>query len=381
MRYILKGSGDILLTNARGFEWLNRWSKENPQKSVQKKRYFCINTKIYRKVAGAVKELFLIKKHNLTFWTFTSPENINHSLYNKIMSDFNENLKKNYELKNYVGVAERQERGAIHYHFIYDIPFVDIELLTDYYINLGRRYGVTFESNSIRLPPNGAIVKSQKKLVQYVCKYMTKSKDEHIRYDAKCYFITHALNRKDIEISEEEYKLLMHDDRIIGQTFFEHLTVSHTTLYFDVYDYFRKQRQKERLIYDDFMVKEQNRRNLMFQQTTKTLKLDLFGDIAEENNRKLLEKIREDEYKELEFAILKDERYRKWKEQHIKKTEDTQKKDRKPQTETIERTQNERTYRELYDRDTGEFVRLYQWFKKDCKKKTKKTEFLLQFSK
>lgn len=360
MRYILKGNGDIVATGAKGFEWLNRWSRENPTLSVQKKKTFCITSSVYRKIGGAVKEMYLKRKNKITFWAFTSPENINHNVFNLIMSDFIENLKKNYGLQNYVGVAERQKRGAIHYHYVFDMPFVDITILSNYLCAVGLRYKVVFEKNSIRLPPCGAVVRSQKGLVKYVCKYMSKGFEDKTKFDARCYFMSRGLVRKDIELSEYEFKSLLNNKKIVGQTYFEHTTINHTTLLTDVYDHFRKERERERVFFDDFIQKKQFEDSLRLQQKTKTLKLDLFGELEQER----LNKIREDEYKELNEAILKDNRYRKWKKQHIENKKEPIKKEY-IRSEMVVLEVGDTTYKDLYDKKTGEFVRRYQWMREE----------------
>lgn len=366
MRHILKGNGDIINTNSCGFEHLNLWSQEFPHLSVQKEKTFRITKNVYRKIAGAAKEIFLTKRNNITFWTITSPEIVEHNIFNNIISDFLENLRKNYGLNGYVGVAEYQERGAIHYHFLFDCPYIDINNLASYLIRCGSRYNIRFESNSIRLPPCGAVVQSQESIVNYICKYMSKANVTGTVYKARCYFISRNLIRKDILISTREHEEIINSELLAGQTQNEYISITHTSRKIDVYDMFRKKRTKERVFYDDFIQKEQHRMRMRAERNAKQQILPFFEIENRYNDIKTLESIlflSELGYEEYRKKI---EKYEKWKADYIKRIATgyyEHRKKEKNDTICIVRSDGKRIFKDLYDRQTGEFVRNCQWFK------------------
>lgn len=366
MRHILKGNGDIINTNSCGFEFLNAWSQEFPHLSVQKEKTFRITKNVYRKIAGAAKELFLTKKNKITFWTITSPEVVEHKIFNNIISDFLENLRKNYGLNGYIGVSEYQERGAIHYHFLFDCPFIDVGDLGGYLIRCGGRYNVRFENNSIRLPPCGAVVQSQESIVNYICKYMSKANVTDTIYKARCYFISRNLIRKDIVISTKEHEELVNSELLAGQTQNEYISITHTSRKIDVYDIFRKKRAKERVFYDDFMQREQHRLRMRAEKNAKQQVLPIFESENRYISMKMLESIQflsELGYGEYRKKI---EKYEKWKADYIKRIATgyyEHRKKEKNDTICIVRSDGKRIFKDLYDRQTGEFVRNCQWFK------------------
>lgn len=371
MRYILKGNGDIICTGSNGFEFVSEWSKEHPKESVLKKRSFRITRETYRKIAGASKEMFKRRKNKITFWTITSPKCVDHRLFNNIISDFLENLRKNHGLQSYIGVAEYQKRGAIHYHFLLDMPFISVTSVNSYLMRVGNRYNVIFSNNSVRLPPSGGVVQTSESVTNYICKYMSKSDVVGTRYDAKCYFITHNLIRKDVYLSESEYeKLIVRRGLVVGQTIGDHITVSHTARDVDVYGEILQSRQKKRVIYDDLRVKIQHEYFLRHAQTGE---LDFDGRRAEINKQSRLQWDKELAELDAEKAREKLERFRKWKEKREKYTESGQKSTEKHYY-VDEITQKNKVFRYLCDRDTGEVVRLYQWFFVYSFKKRRKKE-------
>lgn len=387
MKHILKGNGDIVSTNSGGFCFLNEWSQDFPQLSVQKEKTFRITKNAYRKIAGAAKEMYLKRNNKITFWTITSPEIVEHKIFNNIISDFLENLRKNYGLKGYVGVAEYQERGAIHYHFLFDCPFINIGDLGSYLIRCGNRYNVRFENNSIRLPPNGAVVQSQESIVNYICKYMSKADVLGTEYKARCYFISRNLIRKDILLTEREYFELINSEILAGQTLNEYIAITHTSRKADYYDFIRKKRAKERLFFDDFLQKEQFKKTLIAEKNAKQQILPLFEIENRYISYKMLTDIQNECDKITEDYNRKIEKYREWKQGYIKRIAEQggiYRKKEKKEYYKIERSDGKRIFKELYDKESGDFVRVCQWFK--CysfgynRKKRKKRDLTIVFS-
>lgn len=366
MRHILKGNGDIINTNSCGFEFLNAWSQEFPHLSVQKEKTFRITKNVYRKIAGAAKEMFLTKRNKITFWTITSPEIVEHNIFNNIISDFLENLKRNYGLNGYIGVAEYQERGAIHYHFLFDCPYININNLASYLIRCGNRYNIRFASNSIRLPPCGAVVQSQESIVNYICKYMSKANVTGTIYKARCYFISRNLIRKDILISTKEHEEIINSELLAGQTQNEYISITHTSRKIDVYDMFRKKRVRERLFYDDFLQREQLKARQKAERAAKQQELPLFDNENRYISYKILMEIQNETEILTEEYRKKTEKYEKWKEDYVRRIAIgyyEHRKKEKSDTICIVRSDGKRVFKDLYDRETGEYVRNCQWFK------------------
>ena len=338
-----------------------------------------LTKEVYRKIAGASKELFLQRKNNITFWAFTS-NGVCHETFNKIMSDILENLKKRHGLNNYVGVAEYQKNGNVHYHFLFDMPFYDIVDFSSYYVDVGNRYKVSLSNNGIRLPPTGGIVQTSESVTNYICKYMIKAQKEKVKYDARCYFMSRNLLRKDILLSEREYQQLFYDKKIVGKTTYDYITVSYCNRKIDLYDEVRRKRNEERLFYDDFIQKDNAK---MWWRKAEQGYLDLFGTIAgrkaqrEKDNLQFYESLR------LEKENERLERYEKWKEQHREKGQKKHRKRIERHIDLIEKRRKNRVYRYKYDRDTGEFLGLFQWFDdynvNKFKKILAKSENILKF--
>lgn len=107
-------------------------------------------------------------------------------------------MKKNYGLSSYIWTAEKQKRGAIHYHILMDCRFYDIKKLREYYNNLIAPYSRT-SNNCLRLPPTGGYVRTINDVVRYMCKYMSKSINE--KYNARCYSCSKDLVTQPVKLN------------------------------------------------------------------------------------------------------------------------------------------------------------------------------------
>jgi hypothetical protein len=145
-------------------------------------------------------QLFYQGRRNLKFFTFTLPPTyrVEHdfeafqsdSFYNACLSRLLENLKKNYGLKDYFWVAERQEkngRGAIHYHCVFDVNFLSAQHLCFLWCQQLKEYHVK-SRNCVEY----AEIKTLKSLANYVSKYISKNGS---RIYASSWRATHGYSR------------------------------------------------------------------------------------------------------------------------------------------------------------------------------------------
>lgn len=156
-------------------------------------RKFRMTKKIRTKLQCCAINMFRNRSNNLTFVTLTLPEAKSHKEVNKCLSMFHENLKKNYGLKNYIAVGERgEENGRLHYHCLYDLPFIDIRVFSVIWSSTLGYYGKNAPF-TCQLPKeeNRSIVDDPLRLVKYLTKYISKSLNQE--FDARCYFVTRQL--------------------------------------------------------------------------------------------------------------------------------------------------------------------------------------------
>jgi len=196
----LHSNGDITITTGHSRVFLNNRRKKS------KYTYF-VNYDTYRKLAGAAVRMFQKKKNEIIFITYTTKQIIEHGEVNRVFAKHLKNLRENYGLNSYLWIAERQKRGAIHYHCLFDIPYIDIR-------NINRSWGRTLNANNFRSSVNsvqiaknwGAIVKNPAYAVRYFCKYATKVRGEY--YNAKIFNYSHNITPKTIEIDYDEFRYL-----------------------------------------------------------------------------------------------------------------------------------------------------------------------------
>lgn len=141
------------------------------------------------------------------FLTLTFEENVTDLNYS------NNELKKwikrvNYQVFNtkksemkYVAVIEFQKRGAVHYHILCNLPYVDVKSLADSwghgFIKLNRIKGDKGRFGSDECDNVGA----------YVCKYMTKDNDDDRLKERKSFLMSQNLDKPQeiyVGINEED---------------------------------------------------------------------------------------------------------------------------------------------------------------------------------
>jgi len=196
----LHSNGDITITTGHSAVFCNNLRKKS------KYTYF-VNYDTYRKIAGAAVNMFKQKQNEVIFITYTTKQIIGHAEINRIFSKHLKNLRENYGLNSFVWVAELQKRGAIHYHALFDIPYIDIRTINDSFGRTLNANNYRSSVNSVQLAKNwGSVVKDPVYAIKYFCKYATKVRGKP--FNAKVYNYSHGISPKTIEISYNEFQYL-----------------------------------------------------------------------------------------------------------------------------------------------------------------------------
>ena len=229
--YYLHRNGDLVETYSHSFpDGVERGSKIS--------KSYALNYAIYRKIAGSVVELFEQKKNEVIFPTYTIKNKIDHAQLNKLFGTHIRNLRKTYGLVNYIWVAEYQKRGVIHYHCLFDMPFIavsDLSRLWDSVIAVDYFDALHSVSFSKKWP---AIVRDKKTALNYMCKYFSKSIIRGSnKFTGRVYAMSHNLVKKPVKI--QEYDALAILDTYQGfRKEFDWATVNYLASGEEVYGYY-----------------------------------------------------------------------------------------------------------------------------------------------
>lgn len=231
VRYILHENGNIIVTPV--------FDRVIPDKmNGLKKKTYMIDRAQYRTIASSAVNLWESRQNRVTFFTLTFPFNADEQTANECFSKFMDNLKLNYGLENYIATKERGEKGVehkIHYHCLFDLPFIPIADLNKAWNKTFRAYH-SGSPNSVRLPDarsGGAVVQSQARCVKYICKYISKSLD--VVFTKPCYFISRQVLSKPKELTPDQMTML---ENSLSCKEFEHE-------YFKCVSLFEDERQKK----------------------------------------------------------------------------------------------------------------------------------------
>lgn len=123
------------------------------------------------------------------FLTLTFAENITDLNFAHYEFDkFIKRLKTRFEGFQYISVIEFQKRGAIHFHLLCNLPYVDVNALSEVW-----GYGFIKLNNIDNVDNVGA----------YVTKYMTKDNIDERLVGRKCYTMSKGLS-KPVEYTRED---------------------------------------------------------------------------------------------------------------------------------------------------------------------------------
>jgi len=199
-------NGNVTITSFKGNH--NRHKIELSDKI--KKRVYKLKYSKYRQLAGNSAKMFETKINKILFLTFTIKDNIKDtSLTNNAWSYFLNLMKKRHGLNNYLWVAERQKRGAIHYHTLMDMPFIQFKKIKEIFSNSFAKFGIAVSTqNSVSASKkHGSIVKNVEMALRYITKYISKSinKEVEVLFSSRMYAITNEINVKPLTITYDEY--------------------------------------------------------------------------------------------------------------------------------------------------------------------------------
>lgn len=230
-------SGDITITSN------HRRNTENIRRCSSNTRngYF-IKKSTRRNLISSAFFLFLIKQHNIIFFTLTLPYKPKKGeKFNPALNRFLTNMRKNYGLKNYIWTRENTKAGRPHWHILADIPYVPIQKINNAWCEAIN----SFSKNAVRLPANSkSIVSDLERSMKYITKYITKdetgrNKPNIERHPERCYAISSECNKKPVRIDWFELKQIQADHgKDLKYRVFEHCTTVKIWDFFKKSDYF-----------------------------------------------------------------------------------------------------------------------------------------------
>ena len=122
------------------------------------------------------------------FLTLTFAENVtNLDVAQHAFDVFMKRLKRIYADVQYVSVVEFQQRGAVHFHLLCNLPYVDVNALADVWANGFIKLNRLDDVHNV-----GA----------YVAKYITKDNIDNRLIGRRCYSMSRGLN-KPIVVSDD----------------------------------------------------------------------------------------------------------------------------------------------------------------------------------
>lgn len=115
------------------------------------------------------------------FYTLTFKENIQDvEIANKHFNKFIMRMAYRYQHFKYISIIEFQNRGAVHYHFLCNLPFIKSKEVADVwghgFIKIRR-------------------IKNVSNLGAYVCKYLQKDMEEERLFNKKKFFCSKNINK------------------------------------------------------------------------------------------------------------------------------------------------------------------------------------------
>lgn len=188
----------------KGFEPRNKKGKNRNGLFKEKNR-----CDVIRRARGTVMRSINANPCLNKFLTLTFKDNVTdldyaNSEFKKFIKRVNYQVLKTKKSKlKYVAVIEFQERGAIHYHMICDLPYIDVNELQQIwglgFIKLNKIKGNKEKFGSSECDNVGA----------YVCKYMTKENTDDRLRGRKMYLMSRNLDKPtEILVGNEEIDLV-----------------------------------------------------------------------------------------------------------------------------------------------------------------------------
>jgi len=195
----------------------------------RKQRKYNFDYSDYRHIASCAAFQHDNKVNKIMFFTFTIKQNLTDtSETNKAWSYFLKLMRTRHNLNSYIWVAERQKRGAVHYHTLLDIPYIKYSEIKLLFSRSFARFNIEVsETNSVSGSKNGnSIVSNVDKAVKYLTKYMTKELKQS--FTGRNYAISNNINIKPRKINVEQAQNLAETAHSVFKT--EYITVIHADL-------------------------------------------------------------------------------------------------------------------------------------------------------
>jgi hypothetical protein len=145
------------------------------------------------------------------FYTLTFAENITDvKITNKHFSKFIMRMEYRYEKFKYIAIIEFQKRGAVHYHFLCNLPFIDWKEIETIW-----GFGFIKVKKADTVTNMGA----------YFCKYLNKDMTDKRLFNKKKYFCSRNLDRQTDVYDKEIIK------KLIEQYDLDHLKTEYESTY------------------------------------------------------------------------------------------------------------------------------------------------------
>ena len=256
-KYVI--SGDIIerfvyeKNQFKGFESRNKKGKNKNGLNTSENRAISLN-RARKIVIRTINSNPCLDK----FLTLTFEENItdldySNNEFKKWIDRVNYKVfKTKKRVMKYVAVIEFQKRGAIHYHVLCNLPYIDSNELAKVwghgFIRLNKIKGDIKRFGSTECDNVGA----------YVCKYMTKDNDDPRLEGRNCYLMSRNLDKpQEIFVSNDEKDLLEQvynlNDAFTSLLYKENFATTYTneytgTVIYNQFNLKRLKKQQEKLI-------------------------------------------------------------------------------------------------------------------------------------
>lgn len=172
----------------------------------RKKKTYRLTYSKYRQLSSNCAYMFDKKVNKILFLTFTIKANIrDNSITNKAFSYYLKILRARYKLHSYLWVAERQKRGAVHYHCLFDMPFTKYQTLSNLFHKCFTKFDIeTSSKNSVSTSKHyGAIVQNKEMALKYICKYISKQINQGFKGRNNAF--SNNINIKPVNIDHETF--------------------------------------------------------------------------------------------------------------------------------------------------------------------------------
>lgn len=178
--------------------------------SGKKAKSYSIDSSVYRKIASSAVRLWNQRKYKAIEILLTFPFDIDDQKANECFSKYIDNLEHNYRLHSHIAVRELTEIGRPHFHLIADIPFIYVKKLNQAWCHTFSEY-FSGSPNALRLgsPKHGTVIHSVGRLVNYMCKYMAKCKDQ--KFSTRCYFTSHNITSRPKDLNYYDFQALLQE--------------------------------------------------------------------------------------------------------------------------------------------------------------------------